>query len=683
MPVDESEKGKWKGWGDFLGTGAESALEKRKRQKDKIDRILKDLQTNWKFYSRWTDGLMRNWFDNEGLFDVKDPYIRSFFTNFIDLRKTVEGRKAIMYWLKTHQFSKPYGIFSLGQQGTVLNPNATQLESKRYRTSSGTRRRLLLEEDKIDAKKVIAEIRKVTDFKDPRTRELHVTFTKQLLWKASFAKETSEIKKIKAEKMNGNKFHDDVIKGFLDEYKQVKSVKLPSDFNPKLKPSLMQMYNAWKMTKVNGFFNLSRTGVGKTLAAILPSRLCESKYTLVIAPNNIVREDQYNESQWKKQILQAFKNSFVSIGKVPHTRKRDVYNYHLINYDKFSQKDITALLRGLTAHNWDFVVIDETQNVKIRDEKIISQRREAVDALLKRIRRRNPKLKVVCLTATPVINNIKEGKSLLQMITGRRMTEIGDATTVRNASRLHANFLPYSIRFMQEYNIKEIGRNSPIVCKAQIDPSIPIEDIEKMSWLSFEHIAMKAKIPEIIKRIKGKTIIYTEYVTGIVEELVDAVSKAGYSVGVYTGTDKSGKQGFIYGDTQVLIGSSAVSEGVDELQKVCSNLIFGSLPWTHARFEQVIGRIVRRKQKNKQVSVHVLLATINGYEYDQKIKFNRLEFKYQMARCVTEGTLPDKLKLPRSKLRQEIIAAMVKQRRSGILTRVQAKSLKGKEGFDV
>lgn len=681
LPVDDTEKGKWKGWGDFLGTGIEIA-EKRKKEKDKVDQILKDLKTNWKFYERWTDGLIRNWFDNEGLFNVKDPYIRSFFTNFVDLRHSIEGRKALLFWLKTHKFNKPYGVFSLGQSGTVINPNAIKPESKTYTRQYKTRVNLLQEDD-IKAKKVLEEIRQVFDFKDPKTRDLHVIFTKQLLWKASFQNEKKEVTDIKNEKLNGNKFHDDVKTSFLNEYNQVKAVKLPDDFNKKLQPTLMQFYNAWKMTKVDGFFNLSRTGVGKTLAAILATILTKSQYTLVIAPNNIVREDEYNQSQWKKQILEAVPNSLVSLGKVPHIKKDGVYNFHLINYDKFSQKDITYLNNTLAKHDWDFVVIDETQNIKIRNPEMVSQRREAIDALLKRIRKKNEKIKVLCLTATPVINNIKEGKSLLQMVTGRKLNEIGDATTVRNASRLHAHFLPYSIRFMQQYDIVETGRNSPIKCKGLLDNSVTEADIEKMGWLAFEQVSIEAKIPEILKRIKGKTIIYTKYVTGIVELLRERLEKKGYTVGVYTGSDKTGKQGFIYGDTQILIGSSAIAEGVDELQSVCSNLIFASLPWTHAEFEQVVGRIVRKNQKNKRVSLHVLLGIINGYDYDEKIKLNRLEFKYQMARCVTEGTLPEKLKLPRTKLRKEIIEAMVKLRRSGVITRLQAIKIRGKKRVEV
>jgi hypothetical protein len=49
-----------------------------------------------------------------------------------------------------------------------------------------------------------------------------------------------------------------------------------------------------------------------------------------------------------------------------------------------------------------------------------------------------------------------------------------------------------------------------------------------------------AKIPEIIRHIQDQTIIYTEYVTDIIEKLSKAVKAAGYSYALYTGSDHSG-----------------------------------------------------------------------------------------------------------------------------------------------
>src|SRR5207249_2685938 len=118
----------------------------------------------------------------------------------------------------------------------------------------------------------------------------------------------------------------------------------------------------------------------------------------------------------------------------------------------------------------------------------------------------------------------------------------------------------------------------------------------KKNPLLIEQYLTQARIPEIIKKINGPTIIYTEYVTGIVQQLRKAVEDAGFTHAEYTGTDHSGLERFRQGEAQVLIASRPVSVGVEGLQKVCNNLIINTLPWTRAQYEQLIGRLHRLGQ---------------------------------------------------------------------------------------
>jgi hypothetical protein len=60
--------------------------------------------------------------------------------------------------------------------------------------------------------------------------------------------------------------------------------------------------------------------------------------------------------------------------------------------------------------------------------------------------------------------------------------------------------------------------------------------------------------------------------------LRDALTADGWRVGFFTGDDKSGLDGFLRGDVDVLIGSSAIGTGVDGLQDVCERLIVNVLP---------------------------------------------------------------------------------------------------------
>jgi hypothetical protein len=62
---------------------------------------------------------------------------------------------------------------------------------------------------------------------------------------------------------------------------------------------------------------------------------------------------------------------------------RSKYNYLILNFEKFQQPYSVELVGNLIAdHQIDFVVIDEIQNVKQRDPKKESKRRQTLNYLL-------------------------------------------------------------------------------------------------------------------------------------------------------------------------------------------------------------------------------------------------------------------------------------------------------------
>ena len=96
-----------------------------------------------------------------------------------------------------------------------------------------------------------------------------------------------EKKKLLELKKNGNKYHDTVVDTFLSDYNgtQAMKSKLPYGYSfPYGLPTLMQLYVAHKI-KTNPYFgNFSGTGAGKTLSAVLASRVIDSKITLIVCP---------------------------------------------------------------------------------------------------------------------------------------------------------------------------------------------------------------------------------------------------------------------------------------------------------------------------------------------------------------------------------------------------------------
>lgn len=150
----------------------------------------------------------------------------------------------------------------------------------------------------------------------------------------------------------------------------------------------------------------------------------------------------------------------------------------------------------------------------------------------------------------------------------------------------------------------------------------------------------RVRLPIIRRKMRAKTLLYTHYLQGIDRELYDALTADGWRVGFFTGDDKSGLDGFLHGDVDVLIGSSAIGTGVDGLQAVCQRLVVNVLPWTHAEFEQLKGRIFRQGQHAEKVTVviPVTYADVNGERWSWcESKLRRLHFKKSIADAAVDG----------------------------------------------
>jgi hypothetical protein len=330
-------------------------------------------------------------------------------------------------------------------------------------------------------------------------------------------------------------------------------------------PNMMQKYVAYKIKTEACIANLSGTGSGKTLSAILASRVIDSKMTIVVCPNDIVNE-------WKERIKQVFPDSTVIIGKSAFNAQYDEnkYQYLVLNYDKFNQEDSPNVVLKLgKQQKIDFAILDETQFSKIRYLEDISQRRHNLEGLMTEVRKKNDKVKVLSLSATPVINNLQEGISFVDLTTSIVHHDLATNATIPNAMALHNQLSLISIRDLPEYKTNLDTQYD--VAEAELPPNMDISQL-KNNPLSIEQLLTEAKLPKIISRIRGQTIIYTRYVgAGIIEKISKAVADAGYTYALHTGFDHSGKKRFMDKKVQVLIASTPITVGVDGLQKVCNS----------------------------------------------------------------------------------------------------------------
>jgi hypothetical protein len=442
---------------------------------------------------------------------------------------------------------------------------------------------------------------------------------------------------------------------FLAELESAETLAVPEGYTFRIDgrlalPNLMQRLIAVRVRDRRRVGNWSGTGAGKTLSAVLASRVVDARVTVICCPNAVV-------DGWCAAIRSIFPDSLVvaktfepdwssipdqalGFGGLPaDVRPR----YLVLNYEAFQQPDSALRVRRFAdSHDIDMIVVDEIHFAKQRSAEDMSRRRQLVTALTAISGERNPDLCVLGMSATPVINNLQEGRSMVELVAGMAHEELETRATIANCMRLHQRLVTLGIRWMPEYDLAYEQVEVDVDCAAVLD------DIRALgkhgSPLELEQVLTRARLPVILEQVRPKTVIYTHYVSQIDRQLRDALVDAGWRVGFYTGDDKTGLDAFIHGDLDVLIGSSAISTGVDGLQHVCKRMIVNVLPWTAAEFEQLKGRIFRQGQVGSRVTMVLPLtfAEVSGERWSWcRSKMQRLQFKKSIADAAVDGVVPE------------------------------------------
>ena len=101
--------------------------------------------------------------------------------------------------------------------------------------------------------------------------------------------------------------------------------------------------------------------------------------------------------------------------------------------------------------------------------------------------------------------------------------------------------------------------------------------------------------------------------------------------------------------------------GVDGLQDISDNLIILSLPWTHAGYLQLLGRIYR--QGSKFGSINVIIPQVNiQLDYDfwswDEIRMDRIDNKKELSDCAVDGKIPTDKIMSRETLLNKAVKAL-------------------------
>ena len=480
-----------------------------------------------------------------------------------------------------------------------------------------------------------------------------VAKAKTKLWKRCFEDEQLAIEE--AQEHQGNIYSEAVRDAFIEEYTRCKQLPIPEGYSFKddsgtfRAPKLMQRLIAYRLLKECRVLNLSGTGTGKTLSAVLASRVVGSQITVIACPNSTI-------SGWKKTIKIAFPQSnVIEKNWEPIWNDNDWPCYLLINHEMFQNRYFRAIKNFIQNYAIDFIVVDELHQVKQRDADPDkeSQRRKLLNGIITDIPKDRAKPRVLGMSATPIINNLQEGKSLVELVSSLSQDDIGTSVTVPNCMKLYQKFTTMGFRMMPQHQQSRIPTIHPI------DATPYLEELFALGHRShpqkIEAILVKARWPIIKRHLRSKTVIFTEYVQDIVPFLVKQIKQTtNFSVGTYTGNDKYATEAgftdmldqFLHGKVDVLVASiRCLGTGVDGLQFVSNNVIFAGLPWTSTDYEQAIGRFDREGFIFDSLDIHVpktyaLLS--NGEEWSWcQSKLNRLENKRDIAKAAVDGEIPD------------------------------------------
>ena len=641
--TDESDS--WVDIYDFLGTEAPIGSPKA------VKELLRALIANKAIY-QWDEAVLYSFLLRKGVLNLHGNRHFDFLNNLAKTCKTKAGLEAIEDYA-TSESEIPPNTSHYNSDEEQLDEDA-KIDDTEIETATSEELASLVENDNTLDSDVISPIEQILSSTeildsistDKEAIQFYVTCAINKLWKDAFLDPEKTITTLENETKTDNKYRNLVVQTFLKDYRGTVNLKIPKNyrFNDNSKiidPFLMQKFVAYTIKKLPHFGNFSGTGAGKTLSAILASRVIDSKVTLIICPNDVV-------FHWKKNADEIFSDSVITTGKDVFSAKSDEsrHQYWVLNYDKLNQDSSRDNVELLGKQKIDFVVLDEIHFSKVTGtDESKSKRRLVLEFLLTLARKKNPELKVLGLSATPVVNNLQEGRSLLELMSGKMYDDISTRPTVPNAVTLYEKFTINSIRYKPNYDISVIKNEVDVDSERPTGTSL--KELNSRP-LAIEQYLTDARIPEIIKRIDGPTIIYSEYVGSsiknkptIIETIENALKEKGYSYGFYTGDDHTGLQRFLDKEFQVLVASRPISTGIDGLQSVCTNLIFNTLPWTHALYQQILGRIVRTGQGKKTVNIHHIKASIGGYAYDE-MKLNRLKFKRTLADCAVDGLLPEK-----------------------------------------
>ena len=489
----------------------------------------------------------------------------------------------------------------------------------------------------------------------------------QKIWNEVLKEDSNKSKKLidklLEQRETSSEWLSSIIDEFMKEYGRVQSITQDKDYKFKDAPSLMQKLMVYKLIENDSYLNLCGTGAGKTNAFLMASRAIGAKYSVIICPNGV-------KSSW----IEAIEAIYPTITTKEYESTRDLKYieskegvYIIINYEKFSSGSLCTkdkMDEFINTIHPQFVCFDELHNAKaasedasLRNENLRYFRQKANEVY-------GEGFKTLGMTATPLINNLNEVRSLLELVTGKEFNEIGNRNTIENIHLAYKNLLLYGFRFVPNYGIN-VKNTEVDIDGAHLKESLMYlknDDVNTIEG-SFVNDKMKA----IRGDLTQGTIVYTTFIEKIVPKIEKKLKEFGITYARYTGNEtekerRSILKAFANKKFKVLVASSPITTGVNGLQYFCNKMVLISLPWTNAEYTQLVGRINRQGSVFDEVNIifpRINIELENGkvWSWDNKRR-NIILKKKTLSDAVVDGVFTYAANIDRNKLLKGAIEAL-------------------------
>jgi len=480
------------------------------------------------------------------------------------------------------------------------------------------------------------------------------------IWNQVLNGNTEILNELNSNEINFGKNLTEFRELFLKEYQEVNNLVIPEGFQYKdinnniVKPNLMQKLICYRLSKKNRYGNWSGTGSGKTLSAIIASRYINAKLTIIVVYNSTVKT-------WKDNIKNAFPDSNVitNPSRNNYIFNKNKHNYVIFNYEKYQNTSFQNYILKIVDNNIiDFIVLDEIQLVKKRDNSETSTRRKLINTLVIKAGEKNENLKVLGMTATPVINELSEAKAILEMITGEEYPELTTTNDVNSCISIFKQLTINGLRYILDFSDIKLNQT-----EIEIDGHYYINEITKIqrsgSTPDMDIILSPIKLNYLLENnlITKGTIIYTQYTTNIVNKAFNLLrEKTNYRIEKFTGDNPKERDNVlnsaINGDIDIIIGSMPLSTGVNGLQYNFNKIIFLSLPWTTAEYDQIVGRLCRIGYPKNTVDILIPQIIIRHQPYgewsfDRDYRLPIIKNKRTISDAAIDGKLPTNGNIPK------------------------------------